>query len=259
MKNTITKTRNYIIDLFKIFSMFMVVIIHVFNGVILGCTPGTANEYIAIFLETSVLTAVNCFALSSGFILINVKYKFSRIIYMWFQVVFYSVLISAFFFILFPTTCSKGTMLQSFFPVLSANRYWYFSAYFVLFLLMPYINILLNSITQKHHLILNIILFVVFSIFPTIAFTNSTYFTYQGYSAFWLMVIYVWGAYFGKYGINTKFTHDILAFAICTAVAFLDRFEFFMSDLPILSNIAKTLKLANYDSQTLVIDSIAIL
>ena len=51
MNNTIVKKeRNYSIDLFKIFSMFLVVAIHTLNGVVAGCEVGTANEYIAKLL-----------------------------------------------------------------------------------------------------------------------------------------------------------------------------------------------------------------
>lgn len=259
MGNTLKKERNYSIDFFKIFSMFMVVAIHVLNGVVLGSQKGTINEYVSVFLETSVLTAVNCFALASGFILINVKYKFSRIINMWFQVFFYSVLITVPFFVFIPEVCSKGILLQSCFPVLAANRYWYFSSYFVLFMLMPYINILLNHLTKKQHLTLNLILFVIFSIFPIIAFENGTYYTYKGYSFFWLAIVYIWGAYFGKHGIKSRLRTDMLAFWVCTILTFLSRFGFFVDDIPVLSAIVSRMEFSRYDSPCLVIASVALL
>lgn len=99
MENEIKK-RNYGIDIFKIFSMFMVVAVHMMDGVVLGCQPGTLNEYVSKFIQTFFFFAVNCFALSSGFIQINVKYKFNRIVRMWLQVFFYSVCITIFFLFL---------------------------------------------------------------------------------------------------------------------------------------------------------------
>lgn len=259
MNNTIVKKeRNYSIDLFKIFSMFLVVAIHTLNGVVTGCEIGTANEYIAKLFETLVFVAVNCFALSSGYILINIKYKFSRIITMWLQVFLYSVVITSIFFILAPDICSKGDLLKSFFPFMS-GRYWYFTSYAVLFLVMPFLNIGINSMTKKQHTILCMVLFTVFCIVPIIAFDTSLFSVGYGFSFLWLTIVYVWGAYFGRYGIKAKTSTGLILFFVCGIITFLSRFQFFLAQVPVLTYVVRRLSLYHYDSATLVIGSIGLL
>ena len=252
------KARNYGIDLFKIFSMFMVVAIHTMNTVVAGSARGSVNGYTSKFMEILCISAVNCFALASGYILINVKYKFHKIISMYFQVWFYSVAITLLFFILFPGTYSLGTILHSVLPF-TAGRYWYFSAYFGLYLLIPFINIMLNSLTKKQHFTLSIILFVLFSFLPVIAFHYGVLSTQNGFSFLWLAIIYIWGAYFGKYKLQLKKSTSFILFFACSILTFADCFNFFSSDIPVVSKIAALIQLERYDSPTVVLAAIALL
>ena len=98
----VQKTRNNSLDLLRIISMMMVVSLHFFShgGLVCGAlVEGTANWYLGESVHAFSIVAVNCFALSSGYILINIKYKFSRIITMWLQVFLYSAVITSIFFI----------------------------------------------------------------------------------------------------------------------------------------------------------------
>ena len=73
--------RNYGIDLFRIVSMFMVVVLHVLGqGGILDGTIGVAGNYeTAWFLETAAYGAVNCYALISGYVGIRSRYRYSTL------------------------------------------------------------------------------------------------------------------------------------------------------------------------------------
>lgn len=257
MENNIQK-RDYGIDFFKIFAMFLVVAVHIMDGIVPGCQTGTANEYTAKFIQTSFFFAVNCFALSTGYIQVNIKYKFNRIVRMWLQVFYYSVAITILFFIFFPNLCSKGTLLLSAFPFLS-TRYWYFSSYVVLFLFIPYINSTLQGMTKKQHAKLSIILFIVFSIIPVLAFDASTFNTNSGFSFYWLLIVYIFGAYLGRHGLNIKTKTCVFVFILCWIITFFSRFQFGMGNIPLLSNILSRLTLYRYDSPTMVIGAIALL
>lgn len=253
-----TKRRNYGMDIFKIFSMFMVVAVHVMDGIVPGCQSGTTNEYVAKFIQTFFFFAVNCFALSSGYIQWNIKYKFNRIVRLWMPVFFYSVSITILFLIFSPGLCSKGTILLNFFPLLS-SRYWYFTSYVILFLFIPYINKLIQSITKEQHMKLSIILFIVFSIIPMLAFDTSTFNTNLGFSFYWLFVVYIWGSYLGRYGLNIRIRKGIIIFILCYVITFFSRFQFGIENIPILSYIADRLAFYRYDSPTMVIGSMALL
>ena len=70
------KERNYGIDLLRIISMFMVVVLHVVgHGGVLNATIGlTLKGEIAWAIEIASYCAVNCYALITGF----VAYKSQR-------------------------------------------------------------------------------------------------------------------------------------------------------------------------------------
>lgn len=74
----------------KMLAMFMVVILHVLGigGVLNRCVPLSLNYEVSGILETCAYCAVNCFALASGFVMVNTKFKYHRIIVLWLQVVF---------------------------------------------------------------------------------------------------------------------------------------------------------------------------
>lgn len=76
--------------------MFMVVILYVVgHGGILDKTLGlTVKGEIAWFFQIACFCAVNCYALISGFVAIQSKRKWHTFVSLWFQVVFYCLLIN---------------------------------------------------------------------------------------------------------------------------------------------------------------------
>ena len=98
----VKKERNYGIDLLRVLSMFFVVVLHSYgNGGILTNTIENTTQYkIAWFIEIIAYCAVDVFALISGYVCYkqnNNKINFSRFINLWFQVVFYGLIISLIF------------------------------------------------------------------------------------------------------------------------------------------------------------------
>ena len=79
---SITNERKYGIDLLRMIAMFMVVILHVLGqgGILNTVSSLSLNYEIAWFLEISAYCAVNCYALISGYVGINSKFKFTNII-----------------------------------------------------------------------------------------------------------------------------------------------------------------------------------
>ena len=88
------KERNYGIDLLKIVSMFMVVVLHVLrHGGILENVPILSiNDTVAWVMEILCLCAVNLFALTTGYLCIDKKFNFKNVINLWIWVLFYNVL-----------------------------------------------------------------------------------------------------------------------------------------------------------------------
>ena len=69
--------RNYGIDLLRILSMFMVVLLHVNNfGGLLGHYDANSLGYVFVwFSEAFAICAVNVYAMISGYVLLNSKLK----------------------------------------------------------------------------------------------------------------------------------------------------------------------------------------
>ena len=191
---------NYGIELLRIVSMFMVVVLHVLNkgGVITGTKVLSTNYEIGWLLEAVTICAVNCFAIISGYVGITAKYKYSRMLYMWLRVIFYTISITLVFQIFAPNTVGVTEWLSAIFPVMFVE-YWYVTAYFGVLVFMPILNIAGNKLskTQYGMVILSMIFF--FSVMQTI-FRHDTYKLGFGYTTWWLIILYLIGGYVRKHG-----------------------------------------------------------
>ena len=200
--------RNYGIDLLRIVSMYMVVIIHTLSyGGILESSSGISHSMI-ILLQTIVYCAVNCFSMISGYVTYsdnNMCIKYSKYIKLWVQVVFYGVIISGFFFLISSETTSFSNFVYSFVPVFS-NRYWYFTAYTVCFFLSPFLNKMIRKCSCRELSILVIVIVFLFSIYSSVAynFGGDIFYLVQGFSAFWLLMMYIIGAWIKKVNISKR-------------------------------------------------------
>ena len=142
--------RNYNIDLFRIIAAFLVTVLHVLGqgGILAYASPGGINYWTAWFLEIGAYCAVNCFALISGYLMVNSSVKAKSIIGLWLQVLFYSLLFTSVFFVFVPETRSISNLVVAFTPVLS-NQWWYVSSYFALCLFIPFLNKAIANISQQ--------------------------------------------------------------------------------------------------------------
>lgn len=255
------KSRNYGIDLLRILSMMMVVLLHILgNGGILSSTPSLSkNYYIAWFLEISAYCAVNCYALISGYVGINSHYKYSNIIQLWLQVFFYTTLITLFFYHIAPLQFDTNSWIKAFLPV-THNQYWYFTAYFCMFFFIPYFNILLNQCTKGQMTLLLLTMFLFFSILPTFCQTDL-FQTANGYSFIWLCILYLTGGYIKKYYSNISLHKRYIfsLYLICVFLTLITIYIFEFPGIPKPSFIQSGDFLCYYTSPTIVVAGICLL
>lgn len=205
-RSSYMEKRNYNVDLFRIIAAFLVTVLHVLGkgGILKSTSPTETNYWIAWFLEICAYCAVNCFALISGYLMVNKTVKVKNIIGLWFQVLFYSLLFTSLFFAFLPESRSIKNLVVAVMPILG-KQWWYVSSYFALCFFIPFLNKAINNISQQtYKKILLLILFVICCIdcvLPIDAFTLN-----NGYSAIWLMIVYLFGAYIRKYNICEKIT-----------------------------------------------------
>lgn len=213
--------RSYGIDLLKSVSMLMVVVLHILGvgGILAGSAQGTVTNDIAWLLEAANICAVNCFGLISGYVLCKGHYRRSRLLSLWLRVVFESLIITAAFALLLPGVVGFSEWFKVFTPVIH-GVYWYFTAYFALFLFVPYINKMLSSLTNREKASLSISAVIVF-VFLGNVLNNDIFFLHGGYGFLWLLCLYVFGACIRDIEIKSSINKYWLlaAYAICVSLA----------------------------------------
>ncbi len=198
------KERNYGIDCLRIVSLFYVIVLHVLGqgGVIHHCIPGTGQYYAAWLLEIAAFCAVDCFALISGYVGFrsdNTKIKLSNYVRIWFQVVFYGLLITFIFKLSGSAEISIKTFIKEFLPV-TYNKYWYFTAYTGLFFIAPFINAAVDKTDDSTLKKQTLQCFILFSVFSTVwrIFSEDSFQLTEGYSFVWIAFLYFLGAVIKK-------------------------------------------------------------
>lgn len=117
------------------------------------------------FLKVGGKYGVILFILITGYFSIDKKYERKRVLKTILHTEFYSYL---FFFImiLLKQEIHFQELRYSLFPILFSS-YWFISTYVILYLLIPYINILVDKITKRDFKVLLIILSSFIVIFPS--------------------------------------------------------------------------------------------
>lgn len=191
-------------ELMRIISMFMIVVWHVImHSDLIGRSSGTLN-FVLEFIYDIFSIHVNSFVLLSGYFQYNKKFNWRKLIPLISATWFYKALFAILFFSLGIVWISKVDLIMFLSPLnITANYktfYWFINAYIILFCLSPFINILIKNLSQKNHRCLIIVLFITLSVLPYIS--KQTFISNDGYSIASFMMLYIIGAYFGKYKIS---------------------------------------------------------
>lgn len=244
--------RNYGIDLLRIVATLMIIVLHILGagGVLHSVDPDSINYKVAWLMEIAAYCAVNCYALVSGYVGIHSKFRASNIVKLWLQVAFYAVMIYCIgsFWI---ESITWRTIVKACFPVMT-KEYWYFSAYFCMYLLMPFLNMILDAIDKNMAKWLIIVCTVLFLFMPIVA-QKDIFYINNGYSAAWLMVLYLFGGVMQKYDAQISIKKWLLiggylGCVLVTLVAQLVEIPFFERGF-----------LMSYNSPTMVIAAVCLL
>ena len=218
--------RNAGIELLRIFAMLMIVTIHFFSFGRVSPEEGTANYFFSNFFLGASQCGVNIFFIISGYFLINSSFKLSRVVNIWLETVFYSLLWCV--VLIVKSRTFSLSFLSAFIPFTS-NSYWFVTNYLLILLLFPFLNRFILDFDKTKTFIGMVVLFVAFCLIPSI-FPSSSVIPYLsfggGYDIVWSVICYLTGAYIRVYAPKIRKRTQIIClmaslFLIPLSVTFL--------------------------------------
>ena len=196
------------IELLRIVSMLMIVFHHfaVHGGFDWeGSTITVPRLWWGLILMGGKV-GVNVFVLISGYFLVaseSTVVNIRRLFKFWGQLFFYSMGLFVVFVLLHTQDCSIKTLIRSLTPITSTT-WWFASAYFMLYLIHPFLNLFLRSLNKRAYQSLLVMMILVCSV-PS-AFLPTAFPCTQGGSLSWFVVLYAIAGYARLYGFNKRLT-----------------------------------------------------
>lgn len=223
------KEHDYRIDTLRIVAMLQITGLHILGhgGVIDSLPIFSVNYEIAWFLKCLFFCGVNCYAMISGYVLLNHTIKISNIIMLWIEVISYSILMSFGTTILSGNSISLKQVIDTLFPV-TRKQYWYTTVYCGLYFCIPYMNKVLISFSMEQLKKMLFTILIIVSVVPTMV--NYNLMDVPTGSLFWLMILFFLGAFIKKYGANKllsfemKKRENLFFFLIITILLYLSHF-----------------------------------
>ena len=233
-ENRIIKQRNSSIELLRIISIIGVVILHYNNGEIGGgfkyVNDGSFNQYYLFFTENMFICAVNLFMLISAYFLSTTNNrKLIKIVELIVQVIVFKIVV----YVLTVIGGSAGFSLKSFVKCLLPANY-FVILYSVVYVVSPYINIMLDKLNRESFKRLLITLVFVFSIWTiSVDFLeNASGVTINGLSTVGIdgsqcgytivnfVLIYIIGAYIKRNDVNISIYKSLFGILVSIAIMF---------------------------------------
>lgn len=165
MNNHTKKGRNSNIEIARIISMFLIVLGHFswqtkwnFQGVSLIRKASIQYMWFGGKLGVDIFVLITAY-----FICRRTFVSYNSIKKLWLQVLYYSIVLSLVGALIFQIPFGIKDILRTLFPV-ATGAYWFVTAYVVMMLLSPFINMMLATLTKKQYHQLLITLFAIFCV-----------------------------------------------------------------------------------------------
>ncbi len=185
--------RNIGLDLLRLLAMFMIVLLHINNwGGLLKNTFFQIDFLPVYVFEAFSIVAVNCFILISGFFLIKQEFRLKKIVALIFEICFYTWLCFVVALVI-KTPMDIKLFIKGLFTI-TTGVHWFITCYVMLYILFPFINKFIYSLSLKQKHFLAVITILLFSVWTFVSNINKQS-VFSGYSILWVSVLYYWGAY----------------------------------------------------------------
>lgn len=229
IEKTIVKTRDSNIELLRILTMVAVVILHINNtqmgGILLAVSDKPFLLFFARLLESLCVCAVNIFVIISGYFLTKSN---KRNVFKIVELVFQVILISVVYYLLTAIFIYKNFSFASLlYNCILKN--WFVVLYGVLFIISPYINIIIDKLSKKQYLVLLTTLFIIFSMYATLMDVLQSaklgvimgvspigmYGSQEGYTIVNFVFMYLIAGYLRKFDVTIKSWKLSIALIAC--------------------------------------------
>ena len=167
-ENVTSKNRQGNLEILRILCMILIIFHHYcVHGGLQNADVLLGNELVSIIGIIVGKAASNTFALITGFFLFKYRFKIQKVIKLYFEVLFYAILVSIIMIILLGKAYAKN-IIYEIFPI-SLNVNWFITAYIVILFLIPLIRPALDKLTKLEYLKILFFLGLGISIIPSIA------------------------------------------------------------------------------------------
>ncbi|MFC5465624.1 acyltransferase [Lederbergia graminis] len=204
--NGTQKVRKSNFELLRIISMLMIVVLHTgthgLSKYVDVETLGTYNEFFYYFIRSLAIIAVNVYVFISGYFLVKSKFKWRRLLLLFLETSFISSIIYLGTVWFEFETFTFENFIKSLFSIYF-RQYWFVTVYFVLYLISPFLNLLIENLSKRDHRNLLIILFVISAVWQFF-FSNNFLAIMSGYSIVYFIFLYILAAYIRFYDFIFK-------------------------------------------------------
>lgn len=177
-------------ELLRIISMFLIVLHHFSVHTEWNFPPGFYSSKLLIqILSIGGKIGVDCFIFISSYFLINRTPHKSALFTIWKTVLFYSVGIFTLIALFSSEKITFISIIKSFLPVMMST-YWFVTAYILLYIFSPFLNIFLKELDKNKYKRLLFIEFFIFSIVGSFNLNNMLTNDFL-----WFIFIYSIGSY----------------------------------------------------------------
>ena len=197
--------RNSNFELMRIISMLFIILWHcILFGNILNNCENQKVRLLFSFVEYIIVVHVNSYVLTTGYFQIDKKLKLSKVLQILNNAWFWKSLILIVFIIFNLIQPSKIDIFFNTF-ILDTGQYWFINIYVILYLISPFINILISKLDKKTYIKLLIVLTVILCLFPYLFMSNSFGFSNDGYTLYHFVYLYFIGGYIKKFPLRKEY------------------------------------------------------
>lgn len=219
-------------ELMRIFAMLLIIGHHLtlYGGPLTISFSEKLNRYITQFLYLGGPLGVNLFFMLTGYFAVQGTFRLKRLLKIDLAAIFYSVALICVMTFVFKQHNNLYAWVKSFLPI-SLENYWFITVYAAVFLMSPFFNRLINTLSKAQFIVMALAMMLFMTIIPILNFANATN-HFRSYFSIGLNG-YFMGAYIKKYPpsfINSKSGAGIMAVISYIALGILSIYSYKYAD-----------------------------